>query len=339
MSNNNNESSNRPDGTSSNNNSNNNKSTTVDQGGPMEDFDEYEALPENASLTASLVAGAFAGIMEHTVMYPVDAIKTRMQVAKTANIYSGIVNAVTRISSTEGAASLWRGIGSVIVGAGPAHAVYFGVYELTKSSLGGNADHHHHPIVTSLAGASATITSDALMNPFDVIKQRMQLSGTKYSSFARCALEVYRKEGISAYYISYPTTLIMNVPFTAVNFTVYESTSKILNPQKIHDPLVHCIAGGIAGASAAAITTPLDVIKTLLQTRGYSTSTSNLNSFYSGAKYIYQTAGFRGFWRGLRPRIVSNMPSTAICWTSYEIGKFYINKSQQKNRQNSSSTF
>ncbi|KAA8908532.1 hypothetical protein TRICI_004750 [Trichomonascus ciferrii] len=298
-----------------------------------EEFDDYEALPENASLTASLVAGAFAGIMEHTVMYPVDAIKTRMQVAKTANIYSGIVNAVTKISSTEGAASLWRGIGSVIVGAGPAHAVYFGVYEIVKNRLGGNADHHHHPIVTSIAGASATTTSDALMNPFDVIKQRMQLYGKHYKTFTRCAIDVYRKEGLSAFYVSYPTTLIMNVPFTAVNFTVYESTSKILNPKKRHDPLVHCVAGGIAGASAAAITTPLDVIKTLLQTRGYDASTSNVNSFYTGAKHIYNTAGMKGFWRGLRPRIVSNMPSTAICWTSYEIGKFYINKSQQQNQK------
>ncbi|KAG0052762.1 Fe(2+) transporter, partial [Linnemannia elongata] len=40
------------------------------------DYD-YEALPENASLTACLLAGAFAGVAEHAVMYPVDSIKDR----------------------------------------------------------------------------------------------------------------------------------------------------------------------------------------------------------------------------------------------------------------------
>lgn len=40
----------------------------------IEEF-EYEALPDNASLSASLLAGAFAGIAEHAVMYPVDSIK------------------------------------------------------------------------------------------------------------------------------------------------------------------------------------------------------------------------------------------------------------------------
>ncbi|ANB12366.1 Mrs3p [Sugiyamaella lignohabitans] len=295
-----------------------------------EDYDDYESLPQNTSLAANLVAGAAAGIMEHTVMYPVDAIKTRMQVVTGAgNKYSGIVSAVTRISAAEGARSLWRGMTSVVIGAGPAHAVYFAVYESVKNSLGGNADKHHHPIVTSIAGASATTTSDALMNPFDVIKQRMQLRGAKYSGFFHCALDIYKKEGFGAFYVSYPTTLMMNIPFTAVNFTVYESASKFLNPNKVHDPLVHCVAGGIAGASAAAITTPLDVIKTLLQTKGlnYDVSVRQLNSFKDAASYIYKHDGLRGFWKGLRPRVVSNMPSTAISWTSYEMAKFYLYKS------------
>lgn len=289
--------------------------------------EDYEALPENATLTASLVAGAFAGIMEHSVMFPVDMVKTRMQVARTAKLYTGVNNAFSKILSTEGAKSLWRGISSVVVGAGPAHAVYFGVYEITKSRLGGNFP-GHHPVVTSLSGAAATITSDALMNPFDVIKQRMQLYGIKYKSFAHCAADIYRREGLSAFYVSYPTTLIMNVPFTAVNFTVYESTSKFLNPEKKHSPMSHCLAGGAAGATAAALTTPLDVIKTLLQTKGYEGSASSVNSFISGAKYIYGQYGLSGFMRGLKPRMIANMPSTAICWTSYEMAKFYLHKTE-----------
>ena len=36
---------------------------------------DYETLPENSSLTANLIAGALAGIGEHTIMYPVDSVK------------------------------------------------------------------------------------------------------------------------------------------------------------------------------------------------------------------------------------------------------------------------
>jgi hypothetical protein len=36
---------------------------------------DYEALPDNSSLTSNLIAGALAGIGEHAVMYPVDSVK------------------------------------------------------------------------------------------------------------------------------------------------------------------------------------------------------------------------------------------------------------------------
>lgn len=47
----------------------------------VEEYD-YEALPENSSLSASLVAGALAGIAEHAVMYPVDSIKVNPRYPK-----------------------------------------------------------------------------------------------------------------------------------------------------------------------------------------------------------------------------------------------------------------
>lgn len=70
--------------------------------------------------------------------------QTRMQVfsASPTAVYSGIGNAITRISSTEGARTLWRGVASVIAGAGPAHAVYFGTYEIVKEMAGGNRIGH-----------------------------------------------------------------------------------------------------------------------------------------------------------------------------------------------------
>jgi solute carrier family 25 (mitochondrial iron transporter), member 28/37 len=38
------------------------------------EIDDYESLPD-ATLLGQAVAGAVAGIAEHTVMYPIDAIK------------------------------------------------------------------------------------------------------------------------------------------------------------------------------------------------------------------------------------------------------------------------
>lgn len=56
--------------------------------------------------------------------------------------YSSVNSAFNRVSSTEGLRSLWRGVSSVVIGAGPAHAVYFGVYEAMKDLSGGNREGH-----------------------------------------------------------------------------------------------------------------------------------------------------------------------------------------------------
>jgi len=134
---------------------------------------------------------------------------------------------------------------------------------------------------------------------YTVVKQRMQVYGSTYESIADCARTVYKNEGVRAFYISYPTTLAMTIPFTAIQFTCYESLAKVLNPKKRYDPLTHCISGSLAGAAAAAITTPLDVIKTLLQTRGTSTDLRIRNCMFHtlpyGTKYVL-TAVVSRFW-------------------------------------------
>lgn len=291
-----------------------------------EEYD-YESLPPNFSLLQNMAAGAFAGIAEHTVMYPIDAIKTRMQVLQPhgTTAHNSVIRNTFHIARTEGVFSLWRGMSSVIVGAGPAHAVYFATYEAVKHAMGGNQAGVHHPLAAATSGAAATIASDAFMNPFDVIKQRMQMQESRkmYRSMVDCAKYVYRNEGLGAFYISYPTTLSMTVPFTALQFLAYESISTAMNPQKAYDPVTHCLAGAVAGGFAAGLTTPMDVIKTILQTRGTSSDPQvrNVSGFMEGCKLLYRREGFRGFFKGVRPRVVTTMPSTAICWSAYEFSK------------------
>ncbi|KAL4266851.1 mitochondrial carrier family protein [Pleurotus pulmonarius] len=288
---------------------------------------DYEALSPNAGLGINMLAGAFAGISEHAVMYPVDSIKTRMQVFATspAAVYTGIGNAFTRISSTEGMRALWRGVSSVILGAGPAHAVQFGTLEAVKELAGGNAAGNQW-VATSLAGASAAITSDALMNPFDVIKQRMQVHKSEFRSVFACARTVFMKEGISAFYVSYPTTLMITIPSNAVQFTVYDHLKKWINPRGEYSPSTHMIAGAVSGGVAAAVTTPLDVAKTILQTRGTARETElrNVRGLADAFRVIWQRDGIKGFGRGLTPRVLTHMPSNALCWLSYEFFKVAI---------------
>lgn len=61
----------------------------------------------------------------------------------------------------------------------------------------------------------------------------MQMHGSTFKSVSSCFRHVYRAEGISAFYVSYPTTLTMTVPFTAVQFSCYEYIKYVHLPSHV----------------------------------------------------------------------------------------------------------
>lgn len=65
----------------------------------------------------------------------------------------------------------------------------------------------------------------------------------------------------------------MNIPFTAIHFATYESCKKLLALQEDESLAVQLAAGGTAGGVSAALTTPLDVVKTRLQLEGVNSAT------------------------------------------------------------------
>ncbi|ERN15337.1 hypothetical protein AMTRI_Chr05g69250 [Amborella trichopoda] len=283
-----------------------------------------------------MVAGSVAGMVEHMAMFPVDTIKTRMQMPgcspacpAAASTHHAVGHALVSILRSEGPLGLYRGIGAMGLGAGPAHAVYFSVYELSKERLGGNRP-GHHPLAHAASGVLATIASDAVLTPMDVVKQRLQLPNTPYSGVRDCVVRMLRDEGLRAFYTSYRTTVVMNAPFTAVHFATYEAVKKVLggiSPENASEErvLVHIAAGGAAGALAGAVTTPLDVVKTRLQCQGMCGADTFISgSILNAIKQIVAKEGPQALLRGLKPRVLFHAPAAAICWSAYEACKSFL---------------
>ncbi|XP_055924010.1 mitoferrin isoform X2 [Eupeodes corollae] len=211
-----------------------------------------------------------------------------------------------------------RGVTAVVAGAGPAHALYFGSYEMSKELLSEFTTHNNLNYMTS--AVIATLIHDAVSNPTEVIKQRLQMYNSPYKSVIGCMKGVYKNEGPKAFYRSYATQLIMNIPHQTIHFMTYEFFQNMLNQERKYNPPVHVVAGGAAGACAAAITTPLDVVKTLLNTQ----ETGFTRGMVEAVKQIYSVAGAGGFFRGMSARVLYSMPATAICWSTYEFFKYYL---------------
>lgn len=261
----------------------------------------------------------------------------------------------------------------MIMGCIPAHAAYFSIYEYSKEKLGVNRP-GHSPFAAGACGVLGTIAHDLIMNPMDVMKQRLQLG--YYNGLTDCFRNVLKTEGLRGFYASLPTTLVMNVPYGAILVASHESIKESLNPSGRSNTPVFLFSGACAGALAAACTNPFDVVKTRLQTQGVhissSSSRSGVSSSYaesgrhrhnfssmsharsnvplgisgvrttshvtpsprttpqisrgiiSAVQHIYAEEGYRGFFRGVRPRVMAHAPAMGISWGTYETAKRYL---------------
>lgn len=145
-----------------------------------------------------------------------------------------------------------------------AHAAYFSVYETMKVLVGANRE-GHHPIGAALSGASAAFSHDLFMTPLDTVKQRMQLG--YYRNNFHCIKTILKEEGIKSFYRSFPTTVIMNLPYGCIMVATNESVKEFFHSKNDdYNFVASMVAGSVAGSVAAALTNPLDVIKTRLQT-------------------------------------------------------------------------
>ncbi|XP_014274292.1 mitoferrin-1 isoform X1 [Halyomorpha halys] len=283
-------------------------------------FEDYETLP-TTNVTSHMMAGAFAGIMEHCVMYPLDSVKTRMQSLSVSHHNLSISTVLGKMIQQEGLLRPLRGIEVAVVGAGPAHALYFSCYEFLKEVLTTRFNVNNH-LAHGFAGCSATVLHDGIMTPADVVKQRMQMYDSPYRGVMDCIRKTYRVEGFGAFYRSYTTQLAMNLPFQSIHFMAYEIAQTMTNPMGEYNPRAHMLSGALAGGIAAAVTTPLDVCKTLLNTQ--SEGKLMVRGFLNAVRTVYRLGGPLGFFKGLSARVMFQMPATAISWSTYEFFKYCL---------------
>ncbi|KAG9152332.1 hypothetical protein Leryth_026146 [Lithospermum erythrorhizon] len=260
-------------------------------------------------------------------MFPVDTVKTQMQALTTCPIKSiAISSAIKSIIKSDGVFGFYRGIGAMALGAGPAHAVYFTMYEVCKKGLlserknsnNNNKFELFDSGVHAISGVLATIVSDAVFTPMDMVKQRLQLGKSPYKGVRDCVKRVLKEEGVRAFYASY-------------KYCVDECRCCCAFFRLLR-LVVHATAGAAAGALAAIVTTPLDVVKTQLQCQGVCgcdrfTSSSIGDVF----KTIVKKDGYRGLLRGWAPRMLFHAPAASICWSTYEAGKEFFQELNSRN--------
>jgi solute carrier family 25 aspartate/glutamate transporter 12/13 len=243
--------------------------------------------------------GATAGMGGIIAVYPVDVVKTRMQHAHGA-ANSSAMQILTTIFKREGVLSFYKGLGPQLCGTIPDKAVSLATREFVKSFFS-----EPNAFVASLSSAAVSgVAQSVVMNPVEIVKVRMQID----SSLS--AVGVAREIGLRGMYRGYSACLARDVFFAATYFTLYDTAKRKLNIEDGTSLGWSMVAASTAGIPAAFFSTPLDVMKTRMQSRNATTHT---------LKDTYRlVAKEGGLFAGWGPRVGRIAPQFGIVLVSFD---------------------
>ncbi|KAJ3215485.1 hypothetical protein HDU67_000343 [Dinochytrium kinnereticum] len=94
------------------------------------------------------------------------------------------------------------------------------------------------------------------------------------------------------------------------------------------DLIISAASGFLAGCVSAAVTNPMDVIKTRMQTLNLAPSGGGGErkgtgpSLAESCKALYKSEGWKGFTRGMGARVLQIAPVSVMTISTYEIVKY-----------------
>ncbi|KAJ4364485.1 hypothetical protein N0V83_009079 [Neocucurbitaria cava] len=292
-----------------------------------EEVDEEEARPPYLH---AMLAGGIGGTTGDMLMHSLDTVKTRQQGdPHMPPKYTSMGNTYYTIWRQEGIRKgLYGGVKPAFLGSFGGTVCFFGAYEWSKRTM---IDYGVAPSIAYFtAGLFADLAAAPAYVPSEVLKTRLQLqgryknpyfnSGYNYRSTIDAARTIVRVEGFSALFHGYKATLWRDLPFSALQFAFYEEergwAKRYMESNNIGLPLEIATAAS-AGGMAGVITTPLDVVKTRIQTQhndipGMSTSPAKAaQSPVSSSKHATSLSSAKASHSQIRP-ISTSSPSTTL---------------------------
>ncbi|KAI9470656.1 MAG: hypothetical protein EXX96DRAFT_490893, partial [Benjaminiella poitrasii] len=181
------------------------------------------------------------------------------------------------------------------------------------------------------------ITKLAVGHPFDTIKIRMQTtnrSDGKFKGPLDCLLKTVRQEGPTALYKGATPPLVRNNGIFAlwqgltptmlfrswffVFWSSYEAFTRELKKTNLKEGTITFVAGGLSATAFWLGAFPADMVKNRYMTQP-DISPKKFPTPTSVAKFVYQTEGLRGFYRGFLPSFLRAFPTNASAVFMFEL--------------------
>lgn len=255
------------------------------------------------------LAGAVAGVSEILVMYPLDVVKTRQQLA-TTDAYNGTIRCIKKIVAEEGFSRLYKGISAPILMEAPKRATKFAANDewgkFYRKAFGVSTMSQSLAVLT---GATAGATESFVVVPFELVKIKLQDKSSKFNGMGEVVKHIVKENGVAGLYKGLESTLWRHVMWNAGYFGLIHQVRSLMPKPKTstEKTLIDLTCGSIGGTFGTILNTPFDVVKSRIQA-GSTRYIWTLPSLVTVAK----EEGFASLYKGFVPKVLRLGPGGGI---------------------------
>lgn len=172
--------------------------------------------------------------------------------------------------------------------------------------------------VKFLFGGTAGMAATCFVQPLDLIKNRMQLSGTRTSTMS-IVTSIVRNEGILAFYSGLSAGLLRQGTYTTTRLGIYNWLFEIATKNNQSGFVVKALIGSAAGCVGAFVGTPAEValIRMTADGRLPLAERRNYKNVFNALVRILREEGLLALWRGTIPTMGRAMVVNAAQLASY----------------------
>jgi solute carrier family 25 (mitochondrial citrate transporter), member 1 len=275
-----------------------------------------DGVKKSSNPYVATLAGAIAGCVECVMVWPLEMIKTNLQLQAGSGKpqpYKGVVDGLLYTYRTTGLASLYRGLDSALVGAIPKAGIRFGSNSWFKQQLkdsNGKIDGKRQ----FLAGVGAGIIEAVVaVTPMETVKTKLIETNSTLIQGVRL---IIKESGFAGLYQGLAPTIAKQASNQGLRFWSFNLYKDFLtdNGKKPLEIWQSLIGGMGAGCFSVLGNNPFDVIKTQMQGR----NAKNYTSSFDCAAKIMKADGLAGFYKGCIPRMGRVVPGQGIIFASFE---------------------
>lgn len=251
-------------------------------------------LDPRLQILKNITQGAVAGLLSQTFIFPIETIKTRVMSETQRGRFGPTVSKAANLNQ--------------------------GVMASSSTSAAGKA-------LTN--SAAKTTVSSATKDLIHAPKPPLQKGG---NLTLRIAKSMWKEAGPRPFFRGLTPAIASALPYYLTDFTIYEKSKKIYlhvvnknRPEeektKVVNPIYTLFTGMFSNACACSLVYPFALVRTRLQAQGTVGHPMRYKNSLDVIRKTYARESFKGFYNGLVPTLIKNVPSASISFVIYEFCK------------------